>query len=198
MSAERDICCTRSRPFLSERGAERRLRLPGRESWYSVSIYPEEETMPNIGSVLREEISRLSRREVRRLTNATRTATTTHRRNIAALNRRVRQLERDLAALRKKGTPAAQATAAAAKAAPLRFVAKGLRSHRRRLGLSANEFGKLIGVSANSVYAWESGSTAPRREQVTKIAALRAVGKREAAQKLAGLRSRKGRPARAA
>jgi DNA-binding transcriptional regulator YiaG len=153
--------------------------------------------MPNIGSVLRDEISRLSRREVRKLTNATKAATTIHRRHIAALHRRVRQLERDLAALRKKGAPSAQASAPAAKSAPLRFVAKGLRSHRRRLGLSANEFGKLIGVSANSVYAWEGGSTAPRKEQVAKIAALRAVGKREAAQQLAGMRSRKGRPARA-
>lgn len=153
--------------------------------------------MPNIGSVLREEISRLSRREVRKLTNATKTATTLHRRHIAALNRRVRQLERELAALRRKGTSSAQVPAKASKSTPLRFVAKGLRSHRRRLGLSANEFGKLIGVSANSVYAWESGSTAPRKEQVAKIAALRAVGKREAAQKLAGLRTRKGRPARA-
>jgi DNA-binding transcriptional regulator YiaG len=153
--------------------------------------------MPNIGSVLREEISRLSRREIRKLTNATKTATTLHRRHIAALNRKVRQLEREVAGLRKKGTSSVQATAAAGKSAPLRFVAKGLRSHRRRLGLSANEFGKLIGVSANSVYAWESGSTAPRKEQVAKIATLRTVGKREAAQMLAGPRKRKGRPARA-
>jgi len=153
--------------------------------------------MPNIGSVLREEISRLSRREIRKLTNATKTATTLHRRHIAALNRKVRQLEREVAGLRKKGTSSVQATAAAGKSAPLRFVAKGLRSHRRRLGLSANEFGKLIGVSANSVYAWESGSTAPRKEQVAKIATLRTVGKREAAQMLAGPRSRKGRPPRA-
>jgi len=153
--------------------------------------------MPNIGSVLREEISRLSRREIRKLTNATKTATTLHRRHIAALNRRVRQLERDLAALRKKGNVSSQAAAAVSTSAPLRFVAKGLRSHRRRLGLSANEFGKLIGVSANSVYAWEGGTTAPRKEQVAKIAALRAVGKRDAAQMLAGLRSRKGRKARA-
>jgi len=153
--------------------------------------------MPNIGNVLRDEISRLSRREIRKLTNATKTATTLHRRHIAALNRRVQQLERDLAAMRKKTTAASEATTVAAKSAPLRFVAKGLRSHRRRLGLSASEFGKLIGVSANSVYAWEGGTTTPRREQVAKIAALRAVGKREAAQMLAGPRSRKGRKARA-
>ena len=153
--------------------------------------------MPNIGSVLREEISRLSRREVRKLTSATKEATTVHRHHIAALNRRVQQLEREIAALKKRGALSPLATAAAAKPASLRFVAKGLRSHRRRLGLSANEFGKLIGVSANSVYAWESGVTTPRKEQVAKIAALRSVGKREAAQSLAALRSSKVRSRKA-
>jgi len=73
----------------------------------------------------------------------------------------------------------------------IRFVAKGLRSHRIRLGLSAGEFGKLVGVSANSVYAWESGSTTPRREQLAKIAALRAVGKQEAAKRLEAARTMK-------
>lgn len=155
--------------------------------------------MPNIGSLLREEISRLSRREVRKLTNTTRTATTLHRRHIASLNRRVQQLEREIASLRKRAAPAAAAGAAASKGVPLRFVAKGLRSLRQRLGLSAQDFGKLIGASANSVYAWESGTTTPRHEQVAKIAALRAVGKRDATQRLASLgNKKKGRGARKA
>lgn len=143
--------------------------------------------MPNIGVVLREEISRLSRREVRRLTNATRAATALHRRHIAALNRRVQQLERQLAALKKVGATRPQP---GADAAPLRFVAKGMRSHRRRLGLSAQDFGKLVGVSAKSVYAWENATVTPRKAQVAKVAALRVMGKREAAQRLAALRGR--------
>jgi DNA-binding transcriptional regulator YiaG len=63
-------------------------------------------------------------------------------------------------------------------------VAKGLKSHRARLGLSAADFGKLVGVSGKSVYAWESGSSAPRRAQLARIAAVRALGKREAARHL--------------
>jgi transcriptional regulator with XRE-family HTH domain len=65
-----------------------------------------------------------------------------------------------------------------------------------RLGLSAGDFGKLVGVSANSVYAWESGSTIPRREQLAKIAALRAVGKLEAAKRLEAARTMKRVPRR--
>ena len=143
--------------------------------------------MPNVGSVLRDEIKRLSRREIRLQTEPTKKATTQNRHHIAALNRKVAQLERQLALLarhaaRQQATN--RAPAVDGTAPKLRFVAKGLRSHRNRLGLSAGDFGKLVGVSANSVYAWESGTTIPRRAQLAKIAALRTMGKREAATRL--------------
>lgn len=143
--------------------------------------------MPNVGSVLRDEIKRLSRREIRLQTEPTKKATTQNRHHIAALNRKVAQLERQLALLARHAARQQQpdrASAVDGNAPKLRFVAKGLRSHRNRLGLSAGDFGKLVGVSANSVYAWESGTTIPRRAQLAKIAALRAMGKREAAQRL--------------
>ena len=142
--------------------------------------------MPNVGSVLRDEIKRLSRREIRLQTEPTKKATTQHRHHIAALNRKVAQLERKLALLsRQAARHQPSDRASAVDGTPkLRFVAKGLRSHRNRLGLSAGDFGRLVGVSANSVYAWESGTTIPRRAQLAKIAALRTIGKREAAQRL--------------
>lgn len=139
--------------------------------------------MPNIGSLLREEIVRLSRRETRGQVAVTKKATAQHRREIAALKRQVAALERQVKMLARRS----QKTAPAAPAGggdKLRFVAKGLRSHRARLGLSASDFGRLVGASANSIYAWESGKTSPRRDQVAKIAAIRVLGKREAVQRL--------------
>jgi hypothetical protein len=59
------------------------------------------------------------------------------------------------------------------------------------LGLSANDFGKLVGVTADSVYACESATTTPRRKQLAKIAALRTVGKREAKKRLEAARTAK-------
>ena len=144
--------------------------------------------MGNIAGILRDEIARLSRREIRKAAKATKKATAQHRRAIAALNSKVMQLERQVSVLTRTMTHIQQGSAAAAddgsSPTKIRFVAKGLRSHRIRLRLSAGEFGKLVGVSANSVYAWESGTTTPRKEQLAKIAALRAVGKREAAKRL--------------
>ena len=150
--------------------------------------------MPNIGTVLRDEIVRLSRREGRGQLGATKKAAAQHRRDIAALKRQVAVLERQVKQLSRRiaGQPSAVSTEASG--VKLRFVAKGLRSHRARLGLSAGEFGRLIGASANSVYAWESGKTSPRRDQVAKIAAVRAMGKRDVARHLqAGARSRRKR-----
>ena len=145
--------------------------------------------MPNIGTVLKEEISRLSRREIRSQIDTTKKATTQHRRQIAALKHQVAQLERQVALLERKvlGTPPA-VPAAATQTRP-RFVAKGLRSQRARLGLSAIDYGKLLGVSAQSIYNWEHELASPRSEQLPRLAALRGIGKCEAAARLKQLHS---------
>jgi DNA-binding transcriptional regulator YiaG len=151
--------------------------------------------MANIAGILREEIGRLSRREIRKSTEATRKATQQHRRAIATLKADVAQLQRQVSFLTLTMARFRERSAApsndGSSPATFRFVAKGLRSHRNRLGLSASDFGKLVGVSANSVYAWESGTTTPRRVQVAKIAALRTIGKREAARRIEAARRTK-------
>jgi DNA-binding transcriptional regulator YiaG len=148
--------------------------------------------MPNIGTVLREEISRLSRREIRSQVDATKKATTQHRRQIAALKRQVAQLERQVKLLERKVLGTAPAGSPDSTAKPVRFVAKGLRSQRSRLGLTATNFGKLLGVSAQSIYNWERELASPRGEQLAKLAAVRGIGKREAAEKLKGLLAASG------
>jgi len=59
-----------------------------------------------------------------------------------------------------------------------------LQSQRGRLGLSAIEFGRLLGVSSQTIYNWEQETTRPRGEQLEKLAALRKIGKREAGERL--------------
>lgn len=41
-----------------------------------------------------------------------------------------------------------------------------------------------MGVSGQSIYNWERESARPRDEQIAKLAALRKIGKREAAERL--------------
>lgn len=140
--------------------------------------------MPNLGLLLKQEIARLARKEIRSQVEPLRKASVQTRRQNAALKLEVKALERQLAQLRRQARSQSQAVSAEPEPAKIRFVAKGLRSHRKRLGLSAADFGRLIGVSGQSVYNWEQGHATPRREQLEAIAALRKLGKRAATQRL--------------
>ena len=78
----------------------------------------------------------------------------------------------------------------------MRFSAKGLHSQRNRLGLSATDFGRLLGVSPQTIYNWEQEAAHPRSEQLGKLAALRGIGKREAGERLKQLVGTNGKARR--
>ena len=152
--------------------------------------------MPNIGTVLRDEIARLSRKEVRSQVDTTRKFTAQHRHDIAALKRQIAQLERQVALLSRKILTTRTEATTESTAKPVRFSAKRLHSQRSRLGLSATDFGKLLGVSPQTIYNWEQEVARPRSEQLGKLAALRGIGKREAAARLKQLVATNSKSAR--
>jgi DNA-binding transcriptional regulator YiaG len=138
--------------------------------------------MPNIGSVLKEEIVRLSRKEARKQIEPVRKSFNQQRTDIA-------KLKRDVSALRKQIVPATQQNRPAEM---VRFVAKGLKAQRMRLGLSAADYAKLVGVSGQTVYNWEQGAAKPRTEQRATLASLRGIGKRETQARLQKLNGKAG------
>lgn len=145
--------------------------------------------MPNLATLLKNEISRVARRQVRAETAQLKKAVSTFRAEIAKLKRRSQTLEQEL---RRVGKAAAKAAPAPAgdEAAPraLRFSAKGFASQRRRLALSAEDCGRLVGASGQSIYNWEQGKARPQARHLPAIAALRTMGKRDAAARLDALR----------
>ncbi|MDB5875369.1 MAG: transcriptional regulator, family-like protein [Ramlibacter sp.] len=143
--------------------------------------------MPNIASVLKEEIARVARKEVRGETQRLKKASAQYRSDIAALKREVAALRQQLGRLSKVQGKRPQAIAVDEPKSSLRFSAKGFAAQRQRLGLSANAVATLLGVSGQSVYKWEDGKTRPRASQLSAIAALRKMGKKEAATRLAEL-----------
>ena len=148
--------------------------------------------MANIRTVLKDEISRLSRREIRKQVEPVRKASAAYRRDIAALKRQVQELVRAVSVLAKRPRQPIEGKVRAS-ARPLRFVAKGLVSLRARLGLSAAELAQLIGVSGQTIYNWEHKKTTPRKEQLVSLADLRALGKREARTRLQSMQEPKPR-----
>ena len=147
--------------------------------------------MPNIGTALKAEITRLARKELRAETTALKKSAAAHRAELATLKKRCMALEKALKALCRGGGRLAVTSSAGAdgdadaEQGRLRFRAQGLASHRKRLGLTVEQAGQLIGVSGQSVYLWESGRARPRAKFLAAIDALRKMGKREAAARLA-------------
>ena len=140
--------------------------------------------MPNIATVLKEEILRLARKEIRKQTQTLRRTSAQYRKDIAALKRRLSDLQRKMGPLQKQVLKGLSAEAATPKTNGVRFTAKGLRSQRQRLGLSAADYGKLIGVTGQTIYSWEHEIARPRKGQLPRIASLRHLGKREALARL--------------
>ncbi|MBC7375831.1 MAG: helix-turn-helix transcriptional regulator [Burkholderiaceae bacterium] len=144
--------------------------------------------MPNIASVLKEEIARVARKESRGDNLKLKKSSAQYRADIAALKRRVTALEQMVARLGKSSRRAAPAAAASEDGrSKLRFSAKGLASQRKRLELSAAQVAALLGVSGQSIYKWEDGKARPRASQLPAIATLRTMTKKQAAARLAEL-----------
>ena len=141
--------------------------------------------MPNIASVLKDEILRLARKEARKEVEGLKKASAQFRSDIATLKRSVSTLEKQLARQGKTASKKVTPIAGTEDSRSIRFSSKGFASHRQRLGLSAFEMGELLGVSAQTIYHWESGATQPRRQQLVVISAVRGMGKREAKVRLA-------------
>jgi DNA-binding transcriptional regulator YiaG len=135
---------------------------------------------------LKEEIRRLARKEARAEFSGTKRAAAQHRREIAALKRQVaacrRQLDRIEAMLARDPAGGERREVAEPQN---RFSSRSVRAQRRRLRFSAADYGRLIGVSAQTVYQWEQGKSRPRRSQFAQLIALRSIGRREALARLA-------------
>lgn len=140
--------------------------------------------MASFNQAFKDEVARLARKELKDELASLAKKGAQYRRDIAELKREVADLSRRVAFLetREKRRLAKSPTEPTDKQA--RFSPKWLASHREKLGVSAADYGKLIGVSGQSIYFWEQGKTAPRKAQIEKLATVRGIGPREARRRL--------------
>jgi len=144
--------------------------------------------MKKLTDALRDEINRLARKEVKARVTSLRSASAAYRREIAELKRVVRRLERRLEYVERQERRRAEKAPPKNLAEGAHFSAKGLRSHREKLGLSAADYGLLAGLSAQTIYSYERGESKPRPAQLAKLVAMRNLGTREAERRLALLK----------
>jgi len=143
--------------------------------------------MPNIASIFKAEMSRVARKEVRAEIEVLKKALATCRSSIAELRRQVSALDKELrrAAKGKSRSSATTDSKSDETGAKRRFSATRLAAHRSKLGLSAAAYGQLVGVSGQTIYHWEQGKARPRAAQLESLAAVRSLGAREIAERLA-------------
>jgi len=143
----------------------------------------------DIASALRTEITRLARKAVRTEIEPLRASIAAQRKQIAALKVELSTMKRDSNRLHKlTKNVVSEKRAASGDGSHARYSSKSLKSQRARLGLSAEQFGKLLGVSAQTIYNLESNpDQRPRQAAIDGLAIARKMGRREAAEKLAAL-----------
>jgi DNA-binding transcriptional regulator YiaG len=147
--------------------------------------------MPNIATVLKDEIRRLAKKEIKANTSSTKGAVGQFRRDIAKLKRLVQTQQREITFLKTQeqkrlGQPQ---TKDEDELEGVRFSARSVKAQRRRLKLSAADYGKLVGVAGLTIYNWELGKSHPRKQQLARLVAVRGLGRRAALAKLEAMKA---------
>lgn len=157
--------------------------------------------MANIASVLKSEIARVARKEVRTEIESLKKANTQYRSAIAQLRRELAEVQRQLkqqghqvarqarvanTSVAVAGNASADGTA---QSTGRRFSASRLAAHRAKLGLSAAAYGALVGMSGATIYNWEQGKSRPSAEQLERLVAVRALSKDKVAERMATTRA---------
>jgi DNA-binding transcriptional regulator YiaG len=145
----------------------------------------------NLAGILKDAMRRLARREIRAETGRTKRAVAQYRREIAQLKREVQGQRKELAFLKaQEQKRLGQRPTPDERVEKVRFSPRSVLAQRKRLKLSAADYGKLVGVSGLTIYSWEHGHRRPRKAQLAALVAVRGIGKREALAKLELLKAK--------
>ena len=147
--------------------------------------------MPNIAQLLKDEISRLARKEVRAasapLQQQIRELKKTNRQQREAIDMLLRRIDQ-LQALAGSPTDKILKASAVENDRQIRLSGTSIKKHRKRLGLSQGDLGQLLNVSTNTIVRWEQDKSKPREAYRSGIAQLRTMGVREVKKLLASIK----------
>ena len=144
--------------------------------------------MSNILKELKAEISRLAKKEAKAVVSPVKKASSTYRALIAGLRKQLDALQKEVSSL-KRAMPKADRVLEGKTEPEGRFwmTGQGVKALRKRLGVTQQVFGSLVGVSSQAVVLWEgkSGKINYRKATAGRLQGLRGKGKREVAEILA-------------
>ena len=134
--------------------------------------------MPDLGKALKDEITRLARKEARARSQPL-------AKQVRDLKKRVREQGNQIADLKKAVAKKADRLARitlddAEDGGAVRIPVGSIRKHRERLRLSQREMALLLDVATLTISNWETGKAEPRGQNRAAFAELRTLGAREA------------------
>jgi DNA-binding transcriptional regulator YiaG len=146
--------------------------------------------MGKVEAIIKSEIVRLAKREMRKVITPLKKDVWTLKNTISQLRKTVLTLERFTAIQRKEWDKKPPLKAAPEEVETSRLSPRLIRSLRSRLGLSQRDFARLAGVTPLAVYQWENGVFKPKKEKRGVLVALRKLGRREAKKLLEEMKVR--------
>jgi DNA-binding transcriptional regulator YiaG len=144
--------------------------------------------MANVAKVLKEEISRVSRKEAKSAVDPISKSNNALKKTVIDLKKRVAALEKE----NKRLLSAVKTEAPEISFVPSegngkrRITSRTIRSLRNKLGLTQADFARLAGVTPHSVYLWENkeGPLSLRERTHGKVLSIKEMGAKEAKEKL--------------
>ena len=148
--------------------------------------------MPDVAKVLREEVQRLAKRQVKAVVAPIKRDNVRLKKDVSNLRRELTALTRTSRELLARVTAVVatkETECATERAAKLRPTSKSLAGLRRRLALTQVEFGRLLGVTGQAVVNWEGKGSRVRMRSASlaALAGIQKIGKREARRRLEGM-----------
>jgi len=136
--------------------------------------------MAKLEQVLRSEIIRLARKQIRIVCISL-------AREVRQLKRRVSQMGKTVAGLdkirveleAKRAAEGVKLEAPEEKVKAARLSPLLIKKLRARLGVSQGQLARLVGVSRQAMAFWELGKSRPQGQNRAALVALRGVGRRE-------------------
>ena len=143
--------------------------------------------MAKLEMILKAEIVRLSKREMRKVTVPLGREVRSLKGTVSHLRKTVSLLEKFAARQQSEmASDRSRLQAAPEEMKKARFSPRLIRLLRKRLRITQRELAALAGVTVGAIYQWEQGLFEPRNDKKGALVALRKLGRREVKKLLEG------------
>jgi DNA-binding transcriptional regulator YiaG len=135
--------------------------------------------MAKLESIIKSEIQRLAKHEVRSVYRPLRKEVWGLKLKISNLIKNFTVLDRMAKGLAKTKSTEPKLEASPEEVKASRLTPERIAGLRKKLGISQRELGLLVGATTGAVLSWEKGKFKPQREKKAALVALRKLRKRD-------------------